>query len=91
MLTQEKANLISDYLYKDIDHTKELLDAEPEAVLAELKAAGIDCELEELVEYGNALNSAMAATQSGELNEEDLDHTPPQSSLPKSKITCSPS
>ena len=73
MLTQEKANLITEYLSKDINHTKELLDREPEVVLAELNAAGIDCELEELVAYGEILNNAVAMSQKSELNEEDLE------------------
>ena len=72
MLTQEKADLITEYLSKDIEHTKELLDAEPEVVLAELKASGIECELDELKEYGEALNSAVALSQKGELSEDEL-------------------
>ena len=73
MLTQFKADQISEYLSKDIEHTKELLDMEPELVLNELKAAGIECELEELVENGDVLNKAVAMSQKNELNEEDLE------------------
>ena len=73
MLTQEKANVITEYLSKDIEHTKELLDAEPEVVLAELKAAGIECDLDELKEYSEVLNAAVVVSQKGELNEEELD------------------
>ena len=63
MLTQFKADQISEYLSKDIEHTKELLDMEPELVLNELKAAGIECELEELVENSDVLNKAVAMSQ----------------------------
>lgn len=73
MLTQEKANLITEFLSKDIEYTKTLLEMEPEAVLAELHAAGIDCELDELVEYGKILNSAVAMSQKAELDEADLE------------------
>lgn len=73
MLTQEKANQITEYLSKDIEHTKELLDMEPSVVLAEIKAAGIECELDELVEYGKVLNSAVEMSQKEELNEDDLE------------------
>lgn len=73
MLTQDKANLITEYLSKDIEYTKTLLDMEPEVVLAKLQAAGIDCELDELVEYGKALNSAVAMNQKSELDADDLE------------------
>lgn len=73
MLTQEKANIITEFLSKDIEYTKTLLDMEPEEVLAKLQAAGIDCELDELVKYAEALNSAVAMSQKAELDEDDLE------------------
>lgn len=73
MLTQEKANQISEFLSKDIERTKKMLDMEPADVLVEIKAAGIECELEELMEYGKALNAAIVMSQKEELNEEDLE------------------
>lgn len=73
MLNQEKANQITEFLSRDIAHTKAMLDMAPETVLAELGKAGIDCTLEEIKEYGKTLNSAIEASQKEELSEEDLE------------------
>ena len=73
MLTQEKTNLITEYLSRDIEYTKTLLDKAPEEVAAELTAAGIECSVEEIVAYGKALDSAVASLQSDELDESSLD------------------
>lgn len=73
MLTQEKADQITTFLSRNIEHTKELLEMAPETVLVEINSAGIECNLDELVEYGKVLNSAIELSQKDELTEQDLE------------------
>lgn len=73
MLTQEKADQITSFLSRDIDHARVLLEMEPAEALAEVNAAGIECSLDDIKEYGKVLCSAMEVAQKGEFSEEDLD------------------
>lgn len=71
MLTQERADIISQFLADDQERARMLLDLEPEEALEKINAAGHDFTVEELIEYCNALKLAIA---DGELNADDLDN-----------------
>ncbi|MBQ9252451.1 MAG: hypothetical protein IJ188_07440 [Clostridia bacterium] len=70
MLTQEKADIITKYLGDNEDIRNKLFDLEPLEATKELNAAGIDCTVQELVEYGKALEMALAQD---ELSPEQLE------------------
>lgn len=70
MLTQERADIISQYLADDQDRAKALLDMEPAQALKEINSAGYDFTEEELIEYCNALKLAIAGD---ELKPDELD------------------
>lgn len=70
MLTQERADIISQFLADDQERAKTLLDLEPEQALEVINAAGNDFTVEELVEYCDALKLAINDT---ELKPDDLD------------------
>lgn len=71
MLTQERADIISQYLADDQERAKALVALEPAEALVQINAAGYDFTVEELVEYCEALKLAVA---DGELNADDLDN-----------------
>ena len=71
MLTQDRADIISQFLADDQERARMLLDLEPEEALEKINAAGHDFTVEELIEYCNALKLAIA---DGELNADDLDN-----------------
>lgn len=71
MLTQERADIISQFLADDQERARMLLDLEPEEALEKINAAGHDFTVEELIEYCDALKLAIA---DGELNADDLDN-----------------
>ncbi len=50
-LTKERATLLSDYLMKDTERTKELFNMMPEEALERINADGNDFTLAELKEY----------------------------------------
>lgn len=70
MLTQERADIISQFLADDQERAKTLLDLEPEQALEVINAAGNDFTVEELVEYCDALKLAINDI---ELKPDDLD------------------
>lgn len=70
MLTQERTQLLVNYLDADIDRARELVKLAPEEALAKINATGNDFTLEEIVEFGKQLQAA--AAQSGELDENAL-------------------
>lgn len=71
MLTQERADIMSQFLADDQDRAKKLLDMEPEEAMAEINAAGHDFTVKELNEYCEALKLAISQD---ELNPEELDN-----------------
>lgn len=70
MLTQERADIISQFLADDQERARVLLDMEPAEALEKINAAGYDFTVQELVEYCDALKLAIAGE---ELNADDLD------------------
>lgn len=71
MLTQERADILTNYLSADVNKTEALLGMEPADALAEINAAGYDFTVEELNAYAQALKFAKAG---GELNTEELEN-----------------
>lgn len=72
MLTQEKANVLSDYLAKDEARASEIIAMDTADAVKALGADGIEITAEELAEYASAVEEAKA--QSGELNEDALEN-----------------
>ncbi|MCL1917448.1 MAG: hypothetical protein FWG14_03900 [Peptococcaceae bacterium] len=70
MLTQERADILTDILNADETRAEALLDLEPEEALKQINALGNDFTLDELHEYGKVLE---AASKQGELDAESLD------------------
>lgn len=69
-LTNERAEMLANYLTEDTQRAKELLILEPAEALKEINGQGYDFTLEELSEYGEAVRAASAE---GELEAEALD------------------
>lgn len=70
MLTQERADILTDYLSADTTKAEELLNMEPAEALTQINAVGYDFTIEELNEYACALKLAKAE---GELEAEELE------------------
>lgn len=70
-MTQERANVLTDYLSKDVELAQALLNMEPAEALTKINSAGYDYTLEELNDYAHALKAAKAK---GELNLDELDN-----------------
>jgi len=72
MLTQEKANALSDYLAKDKAHADEIIAMDAADAVKALSADGIEITAEELADYAAAVEKAKA--ESGELSEDALEN-----------------
>ena len=68
MLTQVRADILSKILADDKERAEKILSLEPQAALKQLNSLGHDYTVEELVEYGEALN----ASTYGELDADAL-------------------
>lgn len=71
MLTQERADILSQFLADDQERAEHLLDLEPDVALNEINGYGYDFKLDELMEYCEALKLAIA---NEELNPDELDN-----------------
>lgn len=71
-MTQERADILSEYLAADEERAKRLLGLEPDAALAEINAAGYDFTPDELQEYCVAFKAAVVQNQNGELSVDEL-------------------
>ncbi len=69
-MTNERAEILTQYLTSDPDRAKELLALEPQEALVKINADGYDFSVEELNEYCRAFKAAFAE---GELNENELE------------------
>ncbi|MCL1918662.1 MAG: hypothetical protein FWG14_10165 [Peptococcaceae bacterium] len=67
MLTQERAEKLSEILNADPEQAKALLALEPAEALSQINALGNDFTLEEVNEFGKALKAQ------GELDDDALD------------------
>ena len=71
MLTQERANELSEIINSNKERAKELLENEPEVALAYINALGNDFTLSEIKEYGKAVKALVA--QQGDLDADALE------------------
>lgn len=73
-LTNERAELLSNYLTADKDRGAELLKLSPEEAMAKINADGYDFTAEEMTEFGKELADIVAKMSSGEeLDADTLD------------------
>ena len=71
-MTSERINEISQYLAKDLEGTKALLDMDASDAAAKLSAGGFAVTAEELIGYGEEIKKIAGADENGELGENDL-------------------
>lgn len=75
MLTEQKADLLNDFLTKDAERGKALLELSPEKALEIINAEGLNCTLEDLNDYCAALKIYVAQKNEGEeLTDEALEN-----------------
>lgn len=75
VLTNERAEMLANYLMGDSDRAKELLAKSPEDAMKEINADGNDFTVDEIVAFGEQVKSVMAnANEKGELAESALDN-----------------
>lgn len=65
-LTNERAELLSNYLSADKNRAEELLKLSPEEALAKINADGHDFTAEEMNEFGKELADMVAKVRGGE-------------------------
>ena len=70
MLTQERADILTNFLSADTAKAEALLNLEPADALSQINAAGFDFTIDELMDYAKALKIAKG---DGELNADELD------------------
>lgn len=66
VLTNERAELLSNYLAADKDHAEELLKLSPEEAMVKINADGYDFTTEEIAAFGKELTDSVARMNSGE-------------------------
>lgn len=71
MLTQQRAEMLTELLSSDPERAKSLLALEPMNALTQINALGYDFTLDELNEFGNALKAIFA--RDGALDMNSLD------------------
>ena len=72
-MTTERINEISEYLARDLEKAKSLLESTPEEAAENLRVEGFDVTAEELIAYSEELIK-IANEKDGELNEDDLEN-----------------
>lgn len=70
-MTQERATALSTFLTSDEKRAKDLLALEPNEALTQINAYGHDFTLDEIIEFGKAVNTAAKAND--ELSTDALD------------------
>ncbi len=74
MLTEERAELLTNYLTSDADRAKALLELEPKEALEKINSAGYDFTIEELDEYCTSFKTyAAQQSEQNELSADALD------------------
>lgn len=73
MLTNERSNLIGNYLAANKERAMVLLELSPEDAAAKINADGYDFTVDEIAEFGDQMKKAVTASQEGELSEDALD------------------
>lgn len=72
MLTQEKANTLSDYLAADQERALKLLSMDADEAMTAINSDGYNFTLDELNEYCAALKTAVSKANDEELSEDEL-------------------
>ena len=72
-MTNSRINEISEFLAKDVEETKKLLDMDPYAAAVKLGEQGFEVSGDELIEYGEELKK-IGSNVEGELGEGDLEN-----------------
>ena len=70
-LTQERANVLTEFLNADEERTKDLFALEANEAQVQINALGNDFTLDEIIEYGEAVKKL---TAQGELDADALDN-----------------
>ncbi len=74
ILTNERADLLADYLTKDVEKAKSLLEMTAEEAAKKINADGYAFLVQEIKEFGEQLQHiANANNETGELDESKLD------------------
>lgn len=71
VLTNERAEILANYLKENVERSKELADLSPEEAVKSINADGFDFTADEVKEFGD--NLKMAVLHADELGEENLD------------------
>ncbi len=73
MLTDKRAEMLSNYLISDKERAKELLDLSADEAQKRINADGYDFTIEEIKEFGQVIETAAKMQeQEGELDEDSL-------------------
>lgn len=72
-MTNDRINEISEYLVKDTNAAKELMEMTPENAASKMIADGFEVTADELIEFGEELKKVNVNTE-GELKENDLEN-----------------
>ena len=72
MLTNERANLIGNYLAADKERALALLELSAEKATEKINSDGFDFTIEEISEFGEQMRNAVVTSQEGELSEDAL-------------------
>ena len=70
MLSEKKADVLSNFLVEDKPRAYRLLNLEPEEALREMKACGLDVTIDDVKEFGEQLVALV--NSNNELSEDDL-------------------
>lgn len=74
MLTETRAEILTNYLSADADRAKTLFDLDPKDALEKINADGVDFTIEELEEYCTSFKSYVSQQAAdGELSADALD------------------
>lgn len=74
-ITNERAEMLANYLSSDIDKAKELVEMSVEDATSAINADGYDFTEEEVKGFGDILqNAASMANEDGEIDAESLDN-----------------
>ena len=80
VLTQDRADLLTEYLEADLQRAKELFEIDVEDALVKINADGYDFTVEEFQEFSTELENA-SQNSVGELGEEELENVAGGSTL----------
>lgn len=75
VLTNERAEMLANYLTADVNKAKKLIDLPVEDALKEINAEGFDFSIDELKDFGEILQNVVSvANEDGEIDADTLDN-----------------